>query len=283
MTSQYFPNVTHISYISNRLVVELPEQSINDYYNSLEHLPRRLSNCNLELAYHNGPQATTGLKRSKQSKPKYLDGVYEDVDYVQGRCSFFSGTMLSSSEENCISAGILGSKGNQNCLTVAFRCWSEEYKPSADKLGDSAYFKIMQGSLNVGANVGNVAERVGTSNIGLYKLLPDITFENRFLEFDVTAKTLLRSDDIKFGDAFQIDSFVAGLQQIECLGIRARAEGGRGKQLNGKKEGLPQPEVYVASVQGICATSAPKIYGEASDQGRSMWIGSSSSDESQRK
>ena len=262
LVSQYFPNATHISYISDRLVVELPKQSVDDYYNSLEHLPVAISNCNLRLAYHNGPQATVQLKRSKQPNPKYLNGVYDDVDYVQERGSFFPGTMLSSSEESCISAGTLVSKGNQNCLTVAFHCWSEEYIQSADKLGDSAYFKVTQGSLNVGTNVGYVAERVGTTDIGLCKLLPGITFENRFLELDVTAKTLLRSDDIKFGDVFQIDSFVAGLQQLECLGIRVRAEGEREKQLIGRKESLPQPGVYVAAVQGIYATSAPEIYGK---------------------
>lgn len=258
LASQHFPNASHISYISNRLVVELPKQSVDDYRNCLEHLPGTISNCSLRLAYHNGPQATTELKRSKQSKPKYLDGVYDDVDYVQERGSFFPGTMLSSSEENSISAGILVRNGTQERLTVAFHCWSEEYIQSADKLGDSAHFKVTQGSLNVGTNVGYVAERVGTTDIGLCKLLPDTMFENRFLELDAKAKTLLRSDDIKFGDVFH----VAGLQQLECLGIRVRAEGGREKQLIGSRESLPQPGMYVAVVQGIYATSAPEIYGK---------------------
>lgn len=196
----------------------------------------------------------------KQPKPNYLDGVYDDVDYVQERGSFFPGTMLSSSEENYISAGILVSKGNQNCLTVAFHYWSEESIQSADELGDSAYFKVTQGSLNVGTNVGYITKRVRTTDIGLCKLLPDITFKNRFLELDVTAKTLLRPDDIKFGDVFQINSFVAGLQQLECLSIRVRAEGGREKQLIRTRESLPQPGVYAPVVQGIYATSAPEIY-----------------------
>ena len=116
--------------------------------------------------------------------------------------------------------------------------------------------------MEVGTNIGHVAERIGTTDIGLCKLLPDITFENRFLELDVTAKMLLRSNDIKLGDVFQIDSFVTGLQQLECLGIRVRTEGGREKQLIGTRESLPQPGVYVAVVQGIYATSAPEVYGK---------------------
>ncbi|KAL9101520.1 MAG: hypothetical protein Q9163_003230 [Psora crenata] len=262
LASQYFPNATHISYMSNQLVVELPKQSVDDYSKSLEHLPGTISNCGLRLVYHNGPQTITELKRSKQPNPKYLDGVYDDVDYVKERGSFFPGTMLSSGEENCISAGILVSKGNQNRVTIAFHCWREEYTQSADKLGDSAYFKVTQGSLKAGTNVGYVDERIGTTDIGLCKLLPDITFENRFLELDVTAKTLLHSSDIEFGDVFQIDSFVTGLQQLKCLGIRVRTEGGREEQLIGKKEILPQHGVYVAVVQGIYATSAPEIYGK---------------------
>ena len=178
------------------------------------------------------------------------------------RGSFFPGTMLSSNAGNSVSAGILVRKGNQNCLTVAFHCWSEEYKHFAAKLGDSAYFQVTQGSLNDGTNVGYVAERVGATDIGLCKLLPDMSFENRFLEMDITAKKLLRSDDIKFGDLFQIDSFVVGLQQLECLGKRIRAEGGREKQLIGKQEYLPEPGVYGAVVQGIYATSAPEISGK---------------------
>ena len=260
LASQHFPDATHISYISNQLIVELPKQSVDDYCRTLEHLPVTISNCSLRLAYHNGPQTTSELKRSKQSNPKYLDGVYDDVDYVEERGLFFPGTMLSSGEDNCISAGILVNKGNQSRVTVAFHCWSNEYTQSTDKLGDSAYFKVTQGSLEVGTNVGYIAERIGTTDIGLCKLLPDITFANRFLELDATAKRLLHSNDIRFGDLFQIDSFVTRLQQLECLGIRVRTEGGRDKQLIGTKESLPQPGVYIAVVQGIYATSAPEIY-----------------------
>ena len=138
LASQHFPNATHISYISNQLVVELPKQSVDDYSKSLDHLSVTISSCNLRLAYHNGPQTTSELKRSKQPNPKYLDGIYDDVDYVEERGSFFPGTMLSSGEDNCISAGILVNKGNQNRVTVAFNCWSKEYTQSADKLGDLA-------------------------------------------------------------------------------------------------------------------------------------------------
>ncbi|MCJ1482951.1 hypothetical protein MMC06_003117 [Schaereria dolodes] len=219
LASRYFPDTVYIPYISNQLVIELPELSVDAHYNLVERLPGTISKCDPVFKHHNGPLTTTELERSKQRQPKYLDGIFDDVKYIQERGSFFPGTMLSSKAEEI-----------------------------GRKLGDPACFAVAQGALENGINVGYVVDRIGTTSIGLCKLLPDMAFKNQFLEIDGRAKTLLHSDDVRFGDMFQVDSFVVGLQQLGCPGIR--------------KEDLPGSGVHVAVVQGIHANSAPEIIGK---------------------
>lgn len=229
LASVYFPDAIYISFISNRLIIELPEQTQDDHCRLVDHLPGRISNCALNILYHNGPLVATELKTSKQPESKYLTGVFDDVDYVQEKNNFFPGTMLRSTTGNSISAGILVTKGDQKRLTVAFRRWSEETAQFADEFGNPSCFRVTQGDVSKGTDVGYVAARIGMTDIGLCKLLPDVIFENRFLGMDIMAKSLLHSCKINFGDRFYIDSRVVGLQQLMCLGIRVKSGIGREK------------------------------------------------------
>ena len=100
---------------------------------------------------------------------------------------------------------------------------------------------------------------MGITDTGLCKLSRDIQFQNKCLEIDATAKSLLPSDEVEFGDIFQIDSVITGIQQLGSLGVRVMIPGVREKDLIGKLEDLPGPSTYVTMVQGVYAMSAPEI------------------------
>jgi hypothetical protein len=255
--TKYFPTAEFISYLNTGIVIELPQIPFPDFLKSLETLPTEFANAYASLQFHNGPMARTELRRLKKPDPKVIQGVFDDTDYVKEMGYFYPGTMISADAGGSISAGILVEKESEVRLTVAFHCWDEENKDKSKQLGDSRYFKLTQGDINSGTKVGYVSERIGETDIGLAKL--DMPFNNRFLDIDATPKTLLHTDDIKLFDAFAIDSFVTGFQQLRCLGVRFRTEKTGEKELKGDPKNFPTPGQYISFVQGIYATSAPVI------------------------
>ena len=107
--------------------------------------------------------------------------------------------------------------------------------------------------------VGYVAERVGETDIGLAKLNDGIVFSDRFLDIDISAKTLLLLEYISQGDMVLIDSFVTGRQVLRCVGTRIVTAKGPTSFLKGKAKYLPGEGDYLQ--QGIWATNAPEIRG----------------------
>ena len=254
---EYFATAEYISYLNTGIIIELPQLSVPEHRKRLENLPRDFENASASLQYHNGPMARAELKRLKNPDSRYLVGNFDDSDYVKEEGCFYPGAMIIAQSGSSVSAGILVEKADDLRLTVPIHCWDHETKTNGNAIGDSKDSRVTQGDSKVGTDIGCLVNRIGNTDIGLVKL--DVPSNNRFLEIDATAKTLLPMDDIKFFDEFVIDSFVTGFQRLRCLGARLRVEGMRERELKGRSDSLPIPGRYVPLIQGIYATSAPKI------------------------
>jgi hypothetical protein len=194
-----------------------------------------MANAGVPLAYHSGPLAATELKRRRKPQPRYLDGDEDDTDYIKSDGCFYPGT--------------------ETRVTVAFHCWNSENEQSPEKLGDPNYFKVTQGV----TYIGHIAERISNTDIGLMKMKDSIAFNNRFLELDTVAGTLISTSQLSMNEEFVIDSFVTGRQRLRLQGIRLPINEGL-PELKGKPEDLPNPGNYLAFSQGIYATGAPEIH-----------------------
>lgn len=259
--AESFNSAQFVTFYNSGLIIELPEQSIEAYQDTLQKLPGGLSNCPITLGYYNGALATTEMRRAVKPNPKDIEGEFDDTDYIASVGCFYPGAMLTSTDNFTISAGVLVRNADKIRLTVAFHCWDEEFEKHAEKFGDPEFFKVTQGDLSKGTTIGYVAERLGNSDIGLVKLDSGIEFSNRFLDINTEAKKLLSSETIQSGDEFVIDGYNTGQQRLKCLGIRVRTsdEGKRERDFQisqGSERLLPPAGKYVALVQGIYATSA---------------------------
>jgi hypothetical protein len=259
LAASHFPDALSITYISDSVLVELPELSPDDYQKQLSELPSRFDHNNLKLKFHNGPLHIQEHERQKGPKPQKIDGEFDDTNYINIYGTFNPGAMLSAKTGNSITAGILVEKDNLTRLTVAMHCWEEELKTVPEKLGQPGYFVVKQGNWDTGAVVGHVTERIRDSDIGLATL--NANFNNRFIDISGAAKKLLPTDDIKYGDQFLIDSFVAGKQKLAFHGVKLVFENSKENFLRGDSKLLPGPGKYVALVQGVFATSEPEIMG----------------------
>ena len=259
---QFFPDASHISYLNGIIIVEYPAQDEDTYHMRIKQLPADFSNATVALGYHNGPLATTEMKRATIPELSYLDRKYDNSNYIKAQNCFFPGTMLSSDSNTSISAGVMVKKGSEERVTAAFHCWAKEYEDAPERLGNQHPFRVTQGDLKDGTQIGYMTERIGDTDIGLVKLLANIAFDNRFLEIDTTAKKLIHSDMVSYLDRFTIDSFVTGAQTLVCMGIRVRSKSQRERDIQGKPEDLPPPGQYISPVQGIYATSTREITGK---------------------
>jgi hypothetical protein len=183
------------------------------------------------------------------------EGDEDDTDYIKSDGCFYPGAMLKADSGDQISAGIAVQKGTETRVTVAFHCWNSEDEQSPENLGDPNYFKVTQGE----THIGHVAERISDTDIGLMKMKDGIAFNNRFLELDAVAGTLISTSQLSLNEEFVIDSFVTGRQRLRLQGIRLRGNGGL-PELKGKPEDLPTPRNYLVFLQGIYATGAPEIH-----------------------
>jgi len=57
--SIYFPFAAYVTFLNTGLIVELPQQSTDDYRDALEKLPGGIVNSGITLGYHNGPLSST--------------------------------------------------------------------------------------------------------------------------------------------------------------------------------------------------------------------------------
>lgn len=252
-----FPDAEHIMFLTDSLIIELPENDAKDHFARISKFPPFFDNSDLSIRYLNGPMIPAPHSRLKTPKPQLYDAEFDDTDYLKKLGAFCPGAMLRSKERNMISAGVAVSNGPDVRLTVAFHTWEAENAQDPQSLGaQEGSFEVFQAD----TPAANVVSRVGSSDIGLAKFKKGIKFHNTFLDINTTAKSLLPQQAIKFNDFFQIDSFVTGVQPLTCLGIRRRTSTGRkAKDLQPFLEfGVP----YLAVDQGIYATNAPEIYGK---------------------
>ncbi|KAL8837875.1 MAG: hypothetical protein Q9170_002350 [Blastenia crenularia] len=257
-----FPLAEYITFYTTGIIVELREKSPEEYQEALEQLPNGLDNCVITLYYNNGPLASTEMARTIKTNPRFIDGQVDDTNYVKSQDCFFPGVMLSARNGNSISAGVLLSKADKKRLTVAFHCFDEEYDEHPDKLGDPQYFKVTQGNLTNGAEIDNVVERLGGSDIGFAKLHPGIEFYNRFINIGAEAKVLLPFTSIRFADEFHTEGYLSSQQTLKCLGIRGKVNEKRETDVQvppDAEQPLPPPARYFSFHQGIYATSAPIV------------------------
>jgi hypothetical protein len=258
---EFHPEALQIQYYVTGIIVELPRVSDEEHRARLNNLPRHFENTAATLHYTNGFRALTEFARPKKPQPRFLDGEEDDTDYIV-KMGFASPGVVISSAAGAVTAGILVQKDGRQRLTTAVHRWDEELDTIPEKFGNPDYFKVIQGN----THIGHVAERIGTTDIGLAKLNDGITFTNRFLDIPASAKSLLALADMEVGDEFMIDSFVIGVQRLSCLGcILQRIGDGREKtfiqkrDVEGKLAPLPGDGRIMFLRQGIFATSAPEI------------------------
>lgn len=151
--TRYFPTAEFISYLNTGIVVELPLLSIPEHCKRLENLPREFEHASASLQYHNGPMAKNELKRRKNPELNYLEGAFDDSDYVKAQGCFYPGAMISSQSGDSVSAGILVEKAGEVRLTVAFHCWDEESKNDGKPLGNPKCFRVIQGDSKLGTGM----------------------------------------------------------------------------------------------------------------------------------
>jgi hypothetical protein len=256
---QYFADAEAISYITTGIVVELPRADRSVFWARVHKLPTGFSNSTASLAYVNGPLVKRELGRLKQPQPRYLEGDFDDTDYVKAEGCFYPGCMLVNSKGDMISAGVAVERAQETRLTVAFHCWSDEWRENKEKLGNKDFFSVTQGK----TIVGNVFERISNTDIGLATLKDGIAFNNRFLGVDATAKVLISSDKLEYRDQFIVDGFTTSVQRLACEGSRLRKENTRTEDLyrNNTNAELPAPGQYIILHQGIMGTGEPEIRG----------------------
>ena len=253
--SKYFPGCIFVSFLTHQLIIEFERREEETWFQHLETLPEGIANTGVPISYHNGPLVATELKRRRKPQPRCLNGEEDDTDYIKSDGCFYPGVMLKADSDDQISAGIAVQKGHETRVTVAFHCWNSENEQNPENLGDPNHFKVTQGE----THIGHVAERISDTDIGLMKMKDGIAFNNRFLELDTVAGTLISTSKLSLNEEFVIDSFVTGRQRLRLQGIRLRGEEGL-PGLKGEPEDLPTPENYLAFPQGIYATGALEIH-----------------------
>ncbi len=270
----HFEDAIAISYLWDRVLVELPTQSNKQFLDCLGNLPDAFTNAAVNLDFHNGPLPFTERKRLVKPDAADLEGpstVADTSDYVKHCGAFYPGSMIRAVDSDgrdigSVSAGILVEKGLMRKLTVSYHCWEPLVTRNPEKFGtaDTEFCKILQGV--PGTNVGFVHERIRNTDIALAKLLPSVQFHNAFMEIEAQVKRLLPSSEISIGDEFLIDSFVTGKRRLRCLGSRFRLEckanARRHPSLKGPEDLLPPDDnIYISLRQGIYASNENNIPG----------------------
>ncbi|KAI4286051.1 MAG: hypothetical protein L6R38_000168 [Xanthoria sp. 2 TBL-2021] len=71
---EYFETAHHVTFYTTGLVIELPEQSEEDFVEALENLPGGIMKGGITLAYYNGLLAVTEEMRVQRPQPNLTDG-----------------------------------------------------------------------------------------------------------------------------------------------------------------------------------------------------------------
>jgi hypothetical protein len=204
--SKYFPGCISVSFLAHQLIIEFERKEEKTWFQDLETLPEGIANSGVPVSYHNGPLVATELKQRQRPQARHHDGEEDDTDYIESDGYFYPGAMLKADSGGQISAGIAIEKGDKTRVTTAFHCWDSENEQSLEHLGNADYFKVRQGE----THIGHVTDRISETDIGLMKIKDGINFNNRFLELDTVAETLMPTSQLSMNEDFVIDSFVTG-------------------------------------------------------------------------
>jgi hypothetical protein len=196
------------------LLFELEETDISSFNCHLENLPKRFGNLN--VGYNNDPLLLKRHARSITPNPARIDGTYDNTNYLlpENGGKLRPGILLESLSSNVqdekskdiimySNAGVMISRQDEIRFMVASHGW--------DSIEDKAIY-------HGGQNIGNWERCVG-EDIGLAKAEYD--FSNEFLDIGVTAKKLVHSSLLTFGQFVVIDSAYTGRQRMFYSGIRA--------------------------------------------------------------
>ena len=207
----HVPSATHVSTYPFQLLFELEETDISTFNSKLENLPERFGSLN--VGYNNGPLLLKRHAWTIVPNPARKDGIYDTTNYLlpENGGKLRPGILESmTSDENGKSrevrmysnSGVKISRQDQVRFTVASHGWED-----SDKI-----------IYHAGEKVG-LWERCVGEDIGLAET--EYEFSNEFLDLNATAKKLLHSSLLTFGQFVVIDSAYTGRQRMFYSGIRA--------------------------------------------------------------
>jgi hypothetical protein len=247
---------THVSTHPFQLVFELEETDILSFNNRLENLPERFGNIN--VGYSNGSLLLKRHARTIAPNPAKIDGTYDTTNYLlsENGGKLRPGILLESmsSKEHdekskevlkYSNSGVKISRRNEVRFTVASHRWEE----TEDK---TIY--------HCGQKIGEWKKCIG-EDIGLAEAEYD--FSNEFLDVGATAKKLLHSSLLTFGQFVVIDSAFTGQQRMFYSGIRAGLKRPTIPSNTSELYYGPSPNYsYLQIEQGIYAVRSEVINGE---------------------
>ncbi|RDL42523.1 uncharacterized protein BP5553_02502 [Venustampulla echinocandica] len=221
MMQEHFPDALGISFVNNRIRIELEELPIEEYRERLTTLPGRFQHTRILIMYYNGLLNTGREKHRglKQPMPQKDDKQFDGLDYVAAQGYFQPGSMLCNSSGDIVSAGIQGR-----------------------------------------THVGHISSRIEDTDIGLATLNDNVELRNRFLHLPGGPSKLLYSDTVRSDDYYMIDSLTTGRQGtlLLCKGKRAieREQNGTSQVVVQLIFAASDPLAYTPNIRARCCGSA---------------------------
>jgi hypothetical protein len=251
--NDYFPDALAISFISHQILIELIEVTFEEHYRRLAHLPTGFWDTNVGLRYYNGPIHGPGVTRPKPNTDRFRD-EYDGTDYLKSQGCFQPGSMMSFGENRMFTAGIQVKRQHDIRMTVPTSFWDKKLEPELRRGSHT----VKQGDWENGTAFGIQTKRIQQSGTRVAKTYK--SFNNRFLNLQGSATSLLHSDDIKkVNELFWTDNLVTGPQQLASVGKRICKVDIQGNDFFSVPDAVLTPGEYGELVQCIYATSMPPI------------------------
>ncbi|KAK0655364.1 hypothetical protein B0T16DRAFT_319277 [Cercophora newfieldiana] len=255
------PDCMGVAWVDNWVVIELPRATTQEFIRRLRTLPMHYEHAPFAVLYSNGPMpdhqcaARTRKPRPERAPDKRTE---DDTDYVVVQNGeFYPGTMISTDEDTSnpeekiwatsATAGVLLQRAGEQRLTCSWHLWEKLAARNKDVvLGDGSdtskeVFQVFQGDTL--SPVGTVVSRIGSTDIAMAQLHPDVTFRNKFVGSEVEPRRILHHGNLNYRDQVMIDSLATGKVRLSLVGSRV--------------EPVREPGVaHVRLHQGIYATDS---------------------------
>jgi len=274
------PDCMGVAWVSNWVVIELPRATRQEFIRRLRTLPMHYEDAPFAVLYSNGPMpdhqyaARTRKPRPERAPDKRTE---DDTDYGVQNGEFYPGTMISTDEDTSnpeekiwatsATAGVLLQRAGEQRLTCSWHLWGKLAARNKNVvLGDGSdtskeVFQVFQGDTL--SPVGTVISRIGSTDIAMAQLHPDVTFRNKFVGSEVEPRRILHHGNLNYRDQVMIDSFTTGKVRLSLVGSRVepvREPGAKHPIIVAPENSdhvLPVPGVaYVRLHQGIYATDS---------------------------